>query len=248
MSLRELPARPNLEHLKNQARALQRSGLAADPSAIIRFSAWGITAAHAKLADALHVIAREHGFDTWLRLKLHIEAGSDDPVEALTAAIKGSDAALVRNVLPQHPELKGRIDEPLPHYSFDAPAILAAVHTENREIIDALLDFGANINGRSRWWAGSYGVLDTANPELAAYLIGRGAIVDIHAASRLGMIDRVRELLAADPQLVRVRGCDGQLPLHLAATVEIAALLLDYGAEIDALGIDHESTAAQYMA
>jgi hypothetical protein len=47
--------------------------------------------------------------------------------------------------------------------------------------------------------------------------------------------------------LVHARGGDGQLPLHFAATVEIAALLLEHGADIDARDIDHESTAAQYM-
>ncbi len=61
------------------------------------------------------------------------------------------------------------------------------------------------------------------------------------------MVDHVREFLAADPSLVHARGGDGQLPLHFAATVEIAALLLDHGADIDARDIDHESTAAQYL-
>ena len=90
-------------------------------------------------------------------------------------------------------------------------------------------------------------VLDSASAKLAEYLIRRGATVDIHAAARLGMIDRIRELLTLDPLLVHARGGDGQLPLHFAATVEIAALLLDHGADIDARDIDHESTAAQYM-
>ena len=144
--------------------------------------------------------------------------------------------------------MRSCIDEPLPNYSFDTPAIVAAVGKQNRDMIDALLDFGANINQRTRWWAGGFGVLDSANPELAAYLISRGATVDIHAAARLNMPDRVRALLASDPQLVHARGGDGQLPLHFAATVEIAAILLDAGADIDARDIDHESTAAQYMA
>jgi len=34
MSLRELPARPNLEHLKKQARLLLRGSLQAEPAAI----------------------------------------------------------------------------------------------------------------------------------------------------------------------------------------------------------------------
>jgi hypothetical protein len=94
MSLRELPPRPNLEHLKNQARKLLRVRLAGDESAISRFSNVGLTGENPKLSDALHVMAREYGFDTWPKLKLHIAAGSGDPAEALAAAIKGSNASL----------------------------------------------------------------------------------------------------------------------------------------------------------
>ena len=187
MSLRELPAHPNLEHLKNQARTLLQQSHASDASAAARFAAFSITQSKPKLADALHIIAREYGFDTWPALKLHIDVASDDPVEALTAAIKADNASLVRDVLLRNPSLKSRINEPLPNYSFDAPAIIAAVHKENREIIDALLDAGANINERTRWWAGGFGVLDSASPKLAEHLISRGATVDIHAAARLGM-------------------------------------------------------------
>ena len=247
MSLRELPARPNLEHLKNQARSLRRERLASDASANERFRTFGIESAEPKLADALHVIAREYGFDTWPALKLHVEAASDHPAEALTAAIKANSASLVRETLARHPSLRSQINEPLPNYSFDMPAIVAAVNRGNREMVDALLDAGAHINERTRWWAGSFGVLDLADVELAPYLISRGAVVDIHAAARLGMIDRVRELLHGNPQLVRARGGDGQLPLHFASSVEIASLLLDAGAEVDARDIDHESTAMQYM-
>ncbi len=248
MPTRELPARPNLEHLKNQARTLLRERIASHPSATARFEAVGITVAAPKLADALHTIAREYGFDTWPALKLHIDTAAEDPIESLTAAIKANNVALVREVLVRHPSVKSHINEPLPNYGFAAPAIFAAVNHDNREMVDVLLEHGANINERTRWWAGSFGVLDSASPKLAEYLISRGAMVDIHAAARLGMIDRIRELLALNPELVHARGGDGQLPLHFAATVEIASFLLDHGADIDARDIDHESTAAQYMA
>ncbi len=246
MSNRELPTRPSLEHLKNQARTLLREASAGNAPATERCTVFGITATP-KYADALHVIAREYGFETWSALKLHTIIASEDPVEALTAAIKANDASLVREVLTRHSSLKSRINEPLPNYSFDTPAIVAAAQKENRQMIDALLDAGANINERSRWWAGGFGVLDSASPELAEYLISRGARIDIHAASRLGMVDRVRELLSSDPSLVHARGGDGQFPLHFAADVEVASLLLDGGADIDGRDIDHESTAAQYM-
>jgi ankyrin repeat protein len=248
MSSRELPARPNLEHLKNQARVLLRQAQASDRSAIDRFAAINVPSGEPKYSDALHVIAREYGFDTWPKLKLSVDVAADDPEKALTAAIRAGNAGLVRDVLTRHPSLKAHINEPRPGLSFDSPAIIAAAHQENREMVDALLEAGANINERTRWWAGSFGVLDSGSPAFADFLIGRGATVDIHAASRLGRIDQVRELLRLHPDLVHARGGDGQLPLHFAATVEIASLLLDSGAAIDARDIDHESTAAQYMA
>lgn len=248
MPKRELPARPNLEYLKKQARILLQQAQALDAEATARFVSFGIMSTKPKLADALHVIAREYGFDTWPALKLHIDISSEDALEALSAAIKTDSASLVRDVLTRHTSLKAQINMPLPNYSFDMPALIAAVHKENREIIDALLDAGADINERTRWWAGGFGVLDSASPKLAEHLISRGARVDIHSAARLGMVDRVRELLAANPSCVHLRGGDGQLPLHFSATVEIAALLLDHGADVDARDIDHESTAAQYLA
>jgi ankyrin repeat protein len=61
------------------------------------------------------------------------------------------------------------------------------------------------------------------------------------------MLDQLRELVAADPGVVAVRGGDGQTPLHFAGSVEVARFLLEQGADIDALDVDHESTPAQYM-
>ena len=114
-------------------------------------------------------------------------------------------------------------------------------------MLDVLLDAGADLNAKSRWWAGGFGLLDWAAPELATYAIERGAVVDVHAAARLGMMDRLRELITGDPGLVHARGGDGKTPLHCASDVWIAAYLLDQGADIDARDIDHESTPAQYM-
>jgi hypothetical protein len=165
-----------------------------------------------------------------------------DPLEQLKDAFHTSDTALFRKLLDRHPEFKARINEPIG--PFDSPAI---THVRTREMLDVLLEFGADINAKSRWWAGGFGLLHSAEPELAAYAIQRGAIVDVHAAARLGMIDKLNELVSANPEFVHVRGGDGQTPLHFASTVEIASFLLAHGAEIDARDIDHESTPAQWM-
>src|SRR5262249_10761783 len=154
-------------------------------------------------------------------------------------AFEMDDAARVAQLLQRHPELKAKINEPVG--AFDSPAI---VHARSRQMIDVLLAAGADLNAKSRWWAGGFGLLHQAHPELAAYAIERGAVVDVHAAARLGMLERLRELISADPGLVHSRGGDGQTPLHFASTIESAEYLLDYGADIDARDVDHESTPA----
>ncbi|MCC7388920.1 MAG: ankyrin repeat domain-containing protein [Phycisphaerales bacterium] len=132
--------------------------------------------------------------------------------------------------------------------AFGATALITAVNRTDRPMIDLLLDRGADIDARSDWWAGSFGVLDSADDQTAAYLLSRGATLTPHAAARLGMVRELVTILDADPSLVHARGGDGQLPLHFARTPEIAAILLDRGAEIDATDIDHASTAAQWAA
>jgi ankyrin repeat protein len=166
----------------------------------------------------------------------------NDVVEQFKVALRQDDAATVRALLARHPDFKAKINEPLT--DFDSPAILGV---RSREMLDVLLAAGADINAKSRWWAGGFGLLHTASPELAAYAIERGAIVDVHAAARLGMLDKLAELVATDPALVHAPGGDGQTPLHFAGTVEIAKYLLDHGAAIDARDVDHESTPAQWM-
>jgi len=167
------------------------------------------------------------------------------PVDLFKQAVFGDDAAQVSQLLESYPELRSQLNEPL--FPFDGPAIVQAAGRGSRAVIDVLIARGADINGRSRWWAGGFGVLDSANPELAAYLIEKGATVDVHAAARLAMPDKLRELISAQPALVHARGGDGQTPLHFAGTVEIAEYLLAQGADIDASDIDHESTPAQYL-
>jgi hypothetical protein len=226
---RELPAKPSLEYLRKQAKQLQR------------------TTSQGKLADAQHALAREYGFADWAKLKSYVITLGLPPAEALTAAIRDQGAQRVRELLESHPELRAKINEPLPNYGFGQHALFAAVQRSDRATIDVLLDAGANIHKRTEWWAGGFGVLDDCDPGLVDFLVERGAVIDAHAAVRLGMISKLTELVAADQNVVHAKGGDGQTPLHFASTVEIAQFLLDHGAEIDAFDVDHESTPAQYM-
>ncbi len=246
MSLR-LPSHPSLEHLRKQAKSLLSDYMDGDAVALALFGARKPGALPPRLADAQHVIAREYGFPSWANLKHNVESlvGTNAAL-ALAAAIRLDDAERVRDVIARFPSLGTTLDLAMPDGDFGATPLLAAVHLGNRAMVDVLVSAGANINQKSHWWAGGFGLLG-ADREMNAFLISRGAIVDAHSAAQSGMADRLRELVLADPDVVNARFGDGQTPLHVASSVEIAALLLDNGADIDAIDIDHESTAAQYL-
>src|SRR5688572_8221496 len=70
---RQLPAHPNLEHLKNQAKDLLPDLQRRQPEA--------------KLADALHAIACEYGFRTWPELKAHVASIPHQAAEPAAAAV-----------------------------------------------------------------------------------------------------------------------------------------------------------------
>jgi len=226
---RQLPARPNLDHLKKAAKQLL------------------VTMPGCKLADAQHTLARDYGFATWADLKRHVEALTLTPAERLREAVRASDAPGVAALLDRNPDMKAAIDAPLPGYGFGQHALFAAVQRSDQATIDVLLRSGAEIRKRTEWWAGGFGVLDECDPRLVEFLTARGARLDAHSAARLGLIEQLQEIVAADPEVVHARGGDGQTPLHFASTVDAAAVLLEYGADIDARDVDHESTPAQYM-
>jgi ankyrin repeat protein len=166
------------------------------------------------------------------------------PVERFLAALHAGDVERVRELLEEHAEVRAAVNEPIGPFG-SRPANSAK---KNFPLLDLLLAYGADLNLKSAWWAGGFGILEyDCTPEEAAPLIARGAIVDVFAAAHLGLFDRLRELVEGDPALVHSRGGDGKTPLHCARTVEIAQYLLDQGADLDARDVDHESTAAQHL-
>ncbi|HET7248885.1 MAG TPA: ankyrin repeat domain-containing protein [Gemmatimonadales bacterium] len=245
---RRLPRNPSLEHLKKQAKVLLDELAAGNPVAHERFRALLSRAAPAapQLADAQLALARDYGFASWAKLKAHVAQNTADPPTELVAAIQTNDASRLRDVLERYPELRTKLNDTMPGLHFGATPLLAAVPFTNRAMIDVLLQAGADINQKSHWWAGGFGVLDDDHG-MAAFLIERGARVDVHAATRLARMDDLERLVTAAPELVHARGGDGQTPLHVAPTVAVAQWLLDHGAAIDARDVDHESTPAMYM-
>ena len=170
-----------------------------------------------------------------------------DEARKLAEALDANDVDTVDALLSGNSDLRALLKRPIPHDPFGATVLTHPTTRGQLELVDVLLRHGADINQRSDWWAGSFGVLDMCDPAMAPALIERGARVDANAAARLGLLDTLVKLLDANPELVHARGGDGQTPLHVAANVAIAQELLKRGADIDAEDVDHESTPAQYL-
>src|ERR1044072_3769331 len=108
-----------------------------------------------------------------------IQKGDADAVRALGAANPGLVNSTTSDCFGA---------TPLPH----------AGNLDNRAMVDLLLELGAGIDRRGAWWGGSFGVVASATDEMAAHLLRRGATLPPHAAARLGMVDRLRGMIAAD--------------------------------------------------
>jgi ankyrin repeat protein len=244
--VRPLPPNPNLDKQRKLAKTLARDYWRGYPEAVER-----VRALHPKppapedfvLSDAQLVIARGYGFASWPQLKQKIDSSTKSPVELFKAAVEMGDVDQVRQLLRSHRDLVSHINEPM--FSFKSQAVHVA--RTNLDLLDLLLAHGADLNARTGWEKGGFGVLEQVEPEQAAALIARGARIDIWAAANLGMMGALATLVAGDPALVHAKGGDGKRPLHFARTVEIARFLIEHGAEIDALDDDHDSTPAQHL-
>ena len=79
MSTRDLPERPHLTHLKQQAKSLLKDAKSGDDSARQRIVAHQVLALpELTLAAAQHAIACEYGFESWPKLKFHVELTAKD--------------------------------------------------------------------------------------------------------------------------------------------------------------------------
>ena len=113
---RQLPARPNLDQLKKQAKSLLHAARMRDADALRRLAALPalsgkslaqIGALDLALHDAQSVIAREHGFPSWIALReeveartLSFEAALDEFVRCATGGASGRASRLL-DLYPQ---------------------------------------------------------------------------------------------------------------------------------------------------
>jgi len=104
MPSRDLPARPHLDHLKNESKALHKAAQAGDRQALERVRS---ILGPIRLTDVQRVVAREYGFSSWARLRTRVQQLSvdRDPVAAFLAAVQAEDGGRASEVLAAHPDI-----------------------------------------------------------------------------------------------------------------------------------------------
>jgi ankyrin repeat protein len=186
---RSFPERPDLRHLKNQAKDLLRAGGASS------------------LSEAQLKLAREYGFPSWPKLKAHVESLQE--IGQLRQAIDANDLAKVQDLMTRHPALHraplGYMNNgPLTwaaecrgvpfsperlaiarwmiengsdvHQGGDGPLMRAALSDQRIPMMELLLAYGANVNA---FWDGRYPIIfapcETLQPRSLKWLIEHGA-------------------------------------------------------------------------
>src|SRR5262245_31465602 len=173
-----LPPKPNLDKQRKLAKSLALDYWRGDKDATAR-----VQALHPKppapeefkLADAQLVVARGYGFESWANLKHKIDSLTQSPAEKFVALVENGDVDGVRDLMKTHPELAARVNDPL--FAFDQPAIHCA--RGNVAMLDLLIALGADINAKSQWEMGGFGILESASPEQLPVLVERGAKIDV---------------------------------------------------------------------
>ncbi|MGV3614534.1 MAG: ankyrin repeat domain-containing protein [Fimbriimonas sp.] len=238
MPTRTLPVRPNLDQLRRQVAELRRQLRESDPSAAARIAAHhpGISTfpANLKLADAQLVIAREYGFESWARLKHHVELG--DRVAAFRphprfdealAAMDAGDLDRLRGLLKDHPDLvHARTNLEPPYHYFTGATLLHHVA-------------GNPDRGRN---SGELGPMPDNLPEVARLLLDAGAEVDARTLGPNGGTTMGLLLTSHQASLADMSG-------------PLIDLLLEYGAKLDVTApdalvgplVNHAPRAAERM-
>ena len=169
-----------------------------------------------------------------------IAAMDNSSLEAWKTALASDNLAAIRRLFETYPEALGRIDDGV--FAWGMPALAAA---KSVEMAECLLKQGATVETVSQWWAPGFGA-NEVQPDVARYLISRGASLSPHAAAGIGLVDELARLLDDDPDRVHAQGGDGCQPLHFAQQTDVARLLVDRGADLNARDEDHDSTPVQW--
>ncbi len=165
---RRLPEHPDLAQLRRQAKELRKAYLSGDPEAA------ATVGAHFRDPDsadfALHraqlVLARAYGFESWPKLKAHVDGVN---VAGLAEAVRVGDVDRARVILEVRPELVNmEMAEDNSHR-----ALHYAVLERSRDMVRLLMTHGADAR------QGIYPLRDATSPLIIATERGYDEIVAI---------------------------------------------------------------------
>ncbi|HEV3197482.1 MAG TPA: ankyrin repeat domain-containing protein [Bryobacteraceae bacterium] len=159
MSNTKLPERASLEYLKKLAKD--------------RLQDLRRTASHAKLADALLAVARDHGFSSWRALKAEIEQRQTSNIALFFEACGRGDVDRLRGLLANDPKLV-RVSNPGARHQ-GWTGLHSAAQRGHLDAVRLLLEHGADPNAREEGdnayalhFAAGYGHLETVRALLDA--------------------------------------------------------------------------------
>jgi hypothetical protein len=218
---RALPDRPNLRHLKDQAKDLLKAG-------------------HAQsLADAQFQIARLYGFASWPKLKVHVD--SLEEFGQLKQAIDTNNVEGVRLLMTRNPALhrapmgygkngpltwvaECRVPWEPPgserlaiakwmlengsdvHQGGDGPLMRAALNRDRIPMMELLVSHGADVNAE---WNGDFPILfapcEAVNPVSLKWLLDHGADPNCPKPGR--QMTALDYLIGTYPRSAELRDC-----------------------------------------
>jgi len=206
----QLPERPNLRHLRDQAKDLVRTGAA--PT----------------LAEAQFQIARQYGFPSWPKLKEQVE--QREKSSQLKRAIATGEVASVEKLLAASPEFRLLLIEEL----------MCASQPGQTAKMEFLVRAGADVNGLCwGWFPVIFCPCENVQPEPLKWLLDHGTDPNC-SQPKTGrtaldyLIDTYprapKRLTACIELLLAAGGCTrydvpGVLPILRGRTAELAALL-----------------------
>jgi|GEM_PF-649186 len=220
-----LPDRPNLDHYRNQAKALLADARRDDGAALDRIkTATGQLPQRLGLSHAQLTIAREHGFASWPKFKRQIERLSDRQqkktlFDRAVDAVRNGDIDALQLELNKHPEVihaKSPNDYSLLHHAASSDS---KANENCGTVVQVLLDAGMSPDTRD----------ETAQGATA-----------LHFAATLDHLEVIKVLLEANARVDLENMGEGGTPLAQAlfyGAVDAAELLAPHGIVPDNLRI-----------
>jgi ankyrin repeat protein len=221
----KIPARANLEHLKNEAKQRLKSMRAQAPTV--------------RLADAQFLVARRYGFPSWRRLKSYVDALHDFGRQ-LVNAVRAGDLEIIGKILDDHPDLVNAGAEVNPQMRPSDTLAMRLIHLAIAEaridVLRLLIERGADLNVRNaNGRLPLHDCFELDHDEYATLLLDAGAVPDVCAATVYGLHEQLEKILQSDPANTNDL-TTGNSPLGWAVygrQAKSAEILFEHGAIAD---------------